>query len=136
MNARLLTEVHTPTGTAPQPLLPETAPPTPYAVDALPSVMREAVEAIVEHELVPAAIAGQCVIGAATHLAQTRVNAWHPKGKSGGHPAHCSRCRCSAAGKVSRARENWPSRQSTKRKRMPAPDTARPARKSRQWPPA
>ncbi len=86
MNARLLTEVQTPTGTAPQPLLPETTPPTPYPVDALPCVMREAVEAIVEHELVPAAIAGQCVIGAATHLAQTRVNAWHPKGKPGGAP--------------------------------------------------
>lgn len=86
MNARLLTEVQTPTGTAPQPLLPETAPPTPYPVDALPCVMREAVEAIVEHELVPAAIAGQCVIGAATHLAQTRVNSWHPKGKPGGAP--------------------------------------------------
>lgn len=48
----------------------------------------EDAEAIVEHAMVPAAIAGQCVIGAATHLAQTRVNAWHPNDKPGG--ALCS----------------------------------------------
>lgn len=88
MNAPLMTEVQTPTGLAPKPLLPDTAPPTPYPLDALPYVMRGAVEAIVEHAMVPAAIAGQCVIGAATHLAQTRVNAWHPKGKPEG--ALCS----------------------------------------------
>ena len=86
MSAPLMTDVQIPSGLAPQPLLPDTTPPTPYPVDALPHVMREAVEAIVEHELVPAAIAGQCVIGATTHLAQTRVNAWHPKGKPGGSP--------------------------------------------------
>lgn len=86
MSTPLMTEVRTPNGPPPQPLLPDTTPPTPYPVDALPYAMREAVEAIVEHELVPAAIAGQCVIGAATHLAQTRVNAWHPKGKPGGAP--------------------------------------------------
>jgi|GEM_PF-2280579 hypothetical protein len=66
MSAPLMTDVQIPSGLAPQPLLPDTAPPTPYPVDALPHAMREAVEAIVEHELVPAAIAGQCVIGAAT----------------------------------------------------------------------
>ena len=86
MNALLMTEIQTPTGLAPKPLLPDTAPPTPYPLDALPYVMRGAVEAIVEHAMVPAAIAGQCVIGAATHLAQTRVNAWHPKGKPEGAP--------------------------------------------------
>ncbi len=88
MNAPLMTEVQTPMGLAPKPLLPDTAPPTPYSLDALPYVMRGAVEAIVEHAMVPAAIAGQCVIGAATHLAQTRVNAWHPIGKPEG--ALCS----------------------------------------------
>lgn len=88
MNAPLMTEVQTPTGLVPKPLLPDTAPPTPYPLDDLPYVMRGVVEAIVEHAMVPAAIAGQCVIGAATHLAQTRVNAWHPKGKPEG--ALCS----------------------------------------------
>jgi len=86
MNAPLMTEIQTPTGLAPKPLLPDTAPPTPYPLDALPYVMRGAVEAIVEHAMVPAAIAGQCVTGAATHLAQTRVNAWHPQGKPEGAP--------------------------------------------------
>lgn len=84
MNAPLMTEIQTPAGKAPKPLLPDTAPPTPYPLDALPYVMRSAVEAIVEHAMVPAAIAGQCVVGAVTHLAQTRVNAWHYKGKPEG----------------------------------------------------
>ncbi|NMY07728.1 DUF3987 domain-containing protein [Pseudomonas veronii] len=88
MNAPLMTAIQTPTGLAPKPLLPDTAPPTLYPWDALPYVLRGAVEAIVEHAMVPAAIAGQCVIGGATHLAQTRVNAWHPKGKPEG--ALCS----------------------------------------------
>lgn len=88
MTAPLMTEIQTPTGPAPQPLLPDTAPPTPYPVDALTYEMRRAVEAIVEHAMVPAAIAGQCVVGAVTHLAQTRVNAWHPMGRPGG--ASCS----------------------------------------------
>lgn len=88
MNAPLMTEVQTPTGQAPKPLQPDTAPPTPYPWNALPYVLRGAVEAIVEHAMVPAAIAGQCVIGGATHLAQARVNAWHPKGKPEG--ALCS----------------------------------------------
>lgn len=70
----------------PVPLLPDTAPPTPYPLDALTYEMRGAVEAIAEHAMVPAAIAGQCVVGAVTHLAQTRVNAWHFKGKPGGAP--------------------------------------------------
>jgi hypothetical protein len=87
MKVPLMTEIHTPTGQAPVPLQPDTAPPTPYPLDALPYVMRGAVEAIAEHAMVPAAIAGQCVIGAATHLAQTRVNAWHPNGKPEGAPS-------------------------------------------------
>lgn len=86
MTAPLMTEIQTPAGLAPQPLLPDTAPPTPYPVDALTYEMRRAVEAIVEHAMVPAAIAGQCVVGAVTHLAQTRVNAWHPMGRPGGAP--------------------------------------------------
>lgn len=82
----LMTEIQTPTEPAPQPLLPDTAPPTPYPLDALTYEMRRAVDAIVEHAMVPAAIAGQCIVGAVTHLAQTRVNAWHPMGRPGGAP--------------------------------------------------
>ncbi|MEL0166949.1 MAG: DUF3987 domain-containing protein [Pseudomonadaceae bacterium] len=70
----------------PLPLLPDTAPPTPYPIGALPVVIREAVQAIAEFEQVPVAIAGQCAIGAAAHLAQTRANAWHPKGNPAGAP--------------------------------------------------
>lgn len=71
---------------APSPLLPITARPTPYPLEAMTYEMRGAVEAIAEHAMVPAAIAGQCIIGAGTHLAQTRVNAWHPLGKPEGAP--------------------------------------------------
>jgi hypothetical protein len=86
MNVSLITEIQTPVGPAPKPLLPDAVPPTPYPLDALPYVIRGAVEAIVEHAMVPAAIAGQCIVGAITHLAQTRVNAWHPQGKPEGAP--------------------------------------------------
>lgn len=82
----LVPEAQVPAVPMPKPLLPDTAPPTPYPVDTLPAVMREAVKAIAEHEQVPEAIAGQCVIGAATHLAQTRANAWHPGGNPAGSP--------------------------------------------------
>ncbi len=74
------------TPSRPRPLLPDAAPPSPYPLDALTYELRSAAEAIMEHEQVPAAIAGQCVIGAATYLAQTRANAWHPRGKPGGAP--------------------------------------------------
>jgi len=70
----------------PAPLLPDTAPPTPYPLDALPPLMRGAVQAIAEFEQVPTAIAGQCAVGAAAHLAQTRANAWHPGGNPAGAP--------------------------------------------------
>ncbi|MFJ4135216.1 DUF3987 domain-containing protein [Pseudomonas cyclaminis] len=39
--------------------------------------MRDAAKAIAEHVQAPLALAGQCVIGAAVHLAQSRVNAPH-----------------------------------------------------------
>ena len=82
----LVPEAQAPAAPMPKPILPDTAPPTHYPVAALPAVMREAVKAIAEHEQVPDAIAGQCVIGAATHLAQTRANAWHPGGNPAGSP--------------------------------------------------
>lgn len=62
---------------SPRPLLPDTAPPTTYPAEALPHLMREAVNAIAEHVQAPIALAGQSVVGAAVHLAQTRVNAPH-----------------------------------------------------------
>ncbi|MGV8841756.1 MAG: DUF3987 domain-containing protein [Pseudomonas sp.] len=71
---------------APLPLLPDLAAPTPYPVDALPGVLRDACLAIAEHVMVPLAVAGQCVIGAATHLMQTRANTWNPSGDSVGVP--------------------------------------------------
>lgn len=86
MSTPLMSNIQTPAAPVLKPLLPDTASPTAYPLDALTYEMRGAVEAIVEHEQVPAAIAGQCVIGAATYLAQTRVNAWHPRGKVGGAP--------------------------------------------------
>lgn len=59
----------------PIPLLPDTAPPTPYPIELLPKRMQAAVMAIADHVQAPLALAGQCVIAAAAHLAQTRVNA-------------------------------------------------------------
>lgn len=61
----------------PLPLMRETEGPTPYPVDSLPEIMRDAIEAIAEYVGGPVAIAGQCVLGAATYLAQSRVNAPH-----------------------------------------------------------
>ena len=68
---------------APLPLIPEAAAGAPYPLHALPPLLREAAEAIARHVQAPAALAGQCVIGAAAYLAQTRVNAphlHHPEG--------------------------------------------------------
>lgn len=81
-----MTLIPEPQYSKPLPLLPDTAPPTPYPIEALPVLMREAVQAIAELEQVPLAIAGQCSIGAAAHLAQTRANAWHPGGNPAGAP--------------------------------------------------
>jgi|TARA_R110001592_G_scaffold229914_1_gene486594 hypothetical protein len=61
----------------PLPLLPSLAPVAPYPVNALPPLLQEAALAIAHHVQAPQALAGQCVIGAAAYLAQTRVNASH-----------------------------------------------------------
>jgi len=61
----------------PIPLLPDTVEAPAYPIQALPSLMRSAAEAIAEHVQAPLALAGQVVIGAATSLAQTRANAPH-----------------------------------------------------------
>lgn len=64
-----------PTYPAPQPLLPEMEVAAPYPVEALPQVMRDAANAIAHHVQAPLALAAMQIIGAAAHLAQTRVNA-------------------------------------------------------------
>lgn len=66
-----------PVESGPLHLMREAEGPTPYPVDSLPEIMRNAVEAIAEHVGGPEAIAGQCVLGAAAYLAQSRVNAPH-----------------------------------------------------------
>lgn len=60
----------------PVPLTPDANKPTPYPVDALPTILSDAIKAIAEFEQVPLALAGQAVLGAAGHVAQTRVDAW------------------------------------------------------------
>lgn len=60
---------------SPIPLTPGIGQAAAYPVEALPPLMRDAAKAIAEHVQAPTALAGQCLIGAATHLAQTRVNA-------------------------------------------------------------
>lgn len=62
---------------APEPLLPELAPPVPFPVEALPPILRAAAEAIAEHVKAPPVLAAHAVLGAAAHLAQARVNAPH-----------------------------------------------------------
>lgn len=90
---------------APLPLLPDTPLPTPFPLDALPPLMRQATEAIAEHVKAPLPLAGFSVLAAATHLAQTRVNAPHlhhvegmpsslfllALGESGDRKSECSR---------------------------------------------
>lgn len=60
---------------APHPLLPATSAAAPYPLEQLPPVLKAAAAAIAAHVQAPLALAGQCVVGAATHLLQTRVNA-------------------------------------------------------------
>ncbi len=50
----------------------------PYPIHALPPLAQEAVKAISEHVQSPIAMTAQCVIGAMSHIAQTKVNAPHP----------------------------------------------------------
>lgn len=56
---------------------------TPYPINALPSLAREAVIAISEHVQAPIAMSAQCVIGAMSHISQARVNAPHPSNPKG-----------------------------------------------------
>ena len=51
---------------------------SPYPIQALPPLARDAVIAIAEHVQAPIAMTAQCVIGAMSHIAQAHVNAPHP----------------------------------------------------------
>ncbi|MGV8841865.1 MAG: DUF3987 domain-containing protein [Pseudomonas sp.] len=82
---RARTPVPPPRPLLPRPLLPELEAAEPYPVEVLPPLMRDAARAIAEHVQAPLALTGQCVIGAATYLAQTRVNAPHIH-RAGGMP--------------------------------------------------
>lgn len=59
----------------PEQLVIDLSTPTPYPVDELPKIMRDAVYAIAEKVKAPVELAGQCVIGAAVYLALTRADA-------------------------------------------------------------
>ncbi len=48
---------------------------TDYPIDSLPSLIRDAAQAIAEHVQAPVAMTAQSVIGAITHIAQAQVNA-------------------------------------------------------------
>lgn len=80
MNAPLIGEPQYP---VPLPLIPNTGQPAPYPLHALPPLLRDAAEAIAHHVQAPPALAGQCVIGAAAYLAQTRANAPHLHNQDG-----------------------------------------------------
>ncbi|MGQ1594482.1 DUF3987 domain-containing protein [Acinetobacter baumannii] len=56
----------------------DTALNSPYPIQALPPLARDAVIAIAEHVQAPIAMTAQCVIGALSHIAQAHVNAPHP----------------------------------------------------------
>ena len=59
----------------PESLTPVLETASPYPVEALPSIMREAIKASAHYAQAPLALAGQSILGAAVYLAQTRVNA-------------------------------------------------------------
>lgn len=60
---------------APRPLFSATSSAADYPLEQLPPVLKAAAAAIASYVQAPPALAGQCVIGAATHLLQTRINA-------------------------------------------------------------
>ena len=59
----------------PVPLIADNTKATPYPVDALPVIMRDAIKAIAEFEQVPLGLSAQAVLAAAGHVAHTRVDA-------------------------------------------------------------
>src|SRR5690554_2634867 len=59
----------------PEPLTAILEAATPYPVEALPPLMRDAITASAHYSQAPLALAGQSILGAAAYLAQTRVNA-------------------------------------------------------------
>lgn len=68
------------------PLIPDIEKPAPYPMESLPPLMRDAAKAIAQHVMAPLPLAAACVVGAVTHLAQTRVNAPSADGRPEGMP--------------------------------------------------
>lgn len=68
------------------PLLPDVKKPGKFPIDSLPPLMRDAAKAIAHHVQAPLPLAAFCVIGAATHMAQTRTNAPSVHGDDHGMP--------------------------------------------------
>lgn len=68
-------------------LIDEYGEPNRYPIEALPVTAREAVQAIAHFAQAPLAMAGQCVIGALSYLAQPHVNAYD---KNSQHGQPCS----------------------------------------------
>lgn len=66
-------------------LIDEHGIPNAYPLDALPDLARQAVTAIAHHVQAPIAMAGQCVMGALSYLAQPHVNA-HDRYTNKGQP--------------------------------------------------
>ncbi|WP_193073306.1 DUF3987 domain-containing protein [Pseudomonas sp. FME51] len=69
----------------PEPLTAILEAATPYPVEALPPLMRDAIKASAHYAQAPLALAGQSILGAAAYLAQTRVNA-HSRASNKGQP--------------------------------------------------
>lgn len=59
---------------APLPLLRDVKRGEPFPMASLPPLMHNAAEAIAEHVKAPPVLAAHCVIGAAAHVAQSRIN--------------------------------------------------------------
>lgn len=59
----------------PESLADDPSKPTPYPIDAWAGLLRKVVESIAYHGQVPLAMAGQCVLGALSHIGQAFIDA-------------------------------------------------------------
>lgn len=64
-------------------LIDEHGEPNTYPINALPPIARGAVQAIAHYAQAPLAMAGQCVLGALSYLAQPHVNAYDKNSRHG-----------------------------------------------------
>ena len=73
-------ESNTPPDDEPEPLLPEIERATPFPVDELPTVFRDAIKALVQRTQAPEAIAGQTILAGLNVAAQRHVDVLVPQG--------------------------------------------------------